>query len=415
MQRYIFALITCLAVMPAKAQQLEYFDVESLKASSKDFEAPAPVADRPSCARWGNCYLDFNSYDPLLIRRGLSPDADKLNVTGGTIDIPGTDNTLEFARQYRQANYQRYDIQSDVALAVYTKSLPKTLFKVLFGIIEDNGSPDGGTYTAINPVVPGAPRPDEADIKALDIPQDEKERLLIELRNAKIQTEGRENPFRRREMLNMMMQVMKEERVAGIEPSFGEPHTWSPEFLEYCRAKGEMIPLGFTKLLTALASGVTSRHFKTGTEAGLINEVLSRQDGSVTIDQMFRASYRLNKGDVYLTILTIENILSDNWRHPRRDDLAVTKKLANICNFYQGKGDKYGAWYHFHGMMLYGYVRGGFRAALIGGVESAGSHVLCGPDEQQEDYANSMGGKIGAGLAKTVNGRLYDGFKPDRN
>jgi hypothetical protein len=339
-------------------------------------------------------------------------------VIGGTIDIPGMNNTLEFARQFRQAAYQRYDLQSDVALAVYTKNLPKTLFQVLFGIAQDNGNPAGGSYNGINPVVEDAAvaLPTEAEIKALDIPQDEKDRMLVQLRNSSLQLEGRVNPFRRKEMLNMMMQVIREEKAAGVEPRFGQPHTWSPEFVKYCREKGEMIPLGFTKLLTALASGVTSRHFRTGTEEALISEILTRQEGSVTLDQVFRASYRVNGGDVYLTILTIENILSDNWRHPQREKLAVTRKLANICNFYQGRGDKYGAWYHFHGIMLYGYVRGGFRAALIGGIETAGSHVLSGgADEQQEDAVNSTGGRIGAKLARIVNEKLYAAFTPDRN
>jgi hypothetical protein len=411
----ILAIIFPLFASQAGAQQLEYVDVQALKDSAKAFEMPAPMA-RPA-AKASNYYLDRNSYDPLLIRRRPA-SSDKINVIGGTIDIPGINNDLEFARQYRQASYQRYDVQSDVALAVYTKNLPKVLFQVLFGIAQDNGNPAGGTYTGINPVIDDTPvaMPTEADILALDLPADEKERLLVQLRNSKLQIEGRVNPFRKKEMLNMMMQIIKEEQAAGLQPKFGEPHTWSPEFIQYCKEKGEMIPLGFTKLLTALASGVTSRHFRTGTEETLINYFLSRPDGSVTMHEAFRNSYRINNGDVYLTILTIENILSDNWRHPQREKLAVTRKLANICNFYEGRGDKYGAWYHFHGIMLYGYVRGGFRAALVGGIETAGSHVLSGGvDEHQEDAVNSMGGKIGARLAKIVNEKLFDAFTPDKN
>ncbi len=410
MKKTIFALITLLAALPAAAQQLDYPDVESLKASSKNFAAPAPER--------ANYYLDAASYDPLLPPRRPSAGSEKLHLTGGNIDIPGVDGTLDFARQYRQAAYQRYDLQSDVALAVYTKNLPKVLFQVLFGIAQDNGNTAGGSYSGINPVVEDAPvaMPTEAEIRALDIPQDEKDRMLVQLHNSGLQLEGRVNPFRRKEMLAMMTQIIKEEKAGGIEPRFGEPHTWSPEFIKYCKGKGEMLPLGFSKLLTALASGVTSRHFKTGTEVPLINYILSRGDNSATLDQVFRASYRLNNGDVYLAILTIENILSDNWRHPKRDKLAVTRKLANICNFYDGKGDKYGAWYHYHGIMLYGYVRGGFRAALIGGIETAGSHVLSGGvNEAQEDAVNSTGGRIGAKLAEIVKEKKYLQFTADKN
>ena len=68
--------------------------------------------------------------------------------------------------------------------------------------------------------------------------------------------------------------------------------------------------------------------------------------------------------------------------------------------------------------MLYAYVRGGLRAALIGGIETAGSHVLNGAndqDEQQEDYVNSMGGKIGAKVAKIVGEKQYETFVADKN
>lgn len=415
MKKIIFTLVTCLSVLPAKALELRDINVKDIKASAESFQTPA-VTPAPAAAQ-GNYYLEPKSYDPLLLR-SRPAGTEKIHVIGGAIDIPGVSSDLEFARQFRQAHYQRYDLQSDVALAVYTKNLPKVLFQVLFGIAQDNGNPAGGSYTGLNPVIEDAPvaLPTEAQINALDLPQDEKDRMIVQLHNSSIQIEGRVNPFRRKEMLNMMMQVIREEKAAGLEPRFGEPHTWSPEFVKYCKDKGEMIPLGFSKLLTALASGVTSRHFRTGTEETLINEILSRQDGSVTLDQVFRASYRVNNGDVYLAILTIENILSDNWRHPQRDKLAVTRKLANICNFYQGRGDKYGAWYHFHGIMLYGYVRGGFKAALVGGIETAGSHVLShGADEQQEDAVNSTGGKIGARLARIVNEKLYAAFTPDKN
>ncbi|MBI4350565.1 MAG: hypothetical protein HY550_03930 [Elusimicrobia bacterium] len=411
MKKTVIALLTCLTVTPVKAQLL-YPDIRNLKTASTAF--PAPAAAR------GNYYLEPNSYDPLLLRRRPAADVNKLNIIGGTIELPGMDGTIGFARQFRQAGYQRHDLQSDVALTVYTKNLPKVLFQVLFGIVEDHGDTNGSSYNDQNPVVQDPPvaMPTEAEILALDIPQDEKERLLVQLRNSKLHLEGRINPFRKKEMLNMMKQIIVEEMRNGLQPKFGEAHEWSPEFMQYCRDKGELIPLVFTKLLTALASGITSRHFKTGTESALIEYFLSREEGSVTLDQAFRRSYQLNDGDVYLTILTIENILSDNWRHPEREKLAVTRKLANISNFYQGKGDKYGAWYHFHGIMLYGYVRGGFRAALVGGIETAGSHVLSGPndqDEQQEDFVNSTGGKIGARLAKIVRENLYQGFVPDRN
>jgi hypothetical protein len=145
-------LIACLAAIPAAAQQFQYVDVAALKAASAALPAPKAA---PAASRARNYYLELNSYDPLLEQP--SREGQKLHIIGGTIDIPGVNGTLDFARAYRQAAYQRHDIQSDVALAVYTKNLPKVLFQVLFGIAEDNGNPNGGTYSDINPVVQDPP------------------------------------------------------------------------------------------------------------------------------------------------------------------------------------------------------------------------------------------------------------------
>ncbi|MCX5791556.1 MAG: hypothetical protein NTY45_04955 [Elusimicrobia bacterium] len=409
MKTIFFILTACLTVLSASAARFEALSLKSINAEARNIEVPA--------AGHGNYYLAPESYDPLLSRSGQN----KLNLIGGSIEIPGMDGTLEFARKYRQSAYSVNDLQSDVALTVYTKGIARTLLNIIIGAINDGGDTGGGTYGGLNPVVSEDPAlqphmPTEAEILAQDIPQDEKERMLVQLRNSKLMMDGRVNPFKVNEMVKMLLQIMKEEAAGGITPKLGTPHTWSPEFTAYCREKGEVIPLTFSKLLVALASGVTSRHFRTGQEEALIGYVLSRPDGSVTMDEMFRASYRLNGGEFYLTILTNLNILSDYWRHPQRDELAVTRKLAAISNFYQGKGDKYGAWYHFQGIMLYGYVQGGLRAWLVGNIESAGSHVLShGQDEQQEDYVNSTGGKVGAKIAGALKKKEYATFTPDRN
>lgn len=411
MTKPAFILACCLAAQPAGAAQFGALNLKNISAEAPRAAAPA--------ANQGNYYLDPNSYDPLLMRR--SGQGEKLSVIGGTIDIPGMDGTLDFARKYRQAAYSVHDLQSDVSLTVYTKGIAKTLLNILIGAINDGGDTNGGTFGGANQVVPSDPAlqphmPTEAEIMAQDIPKEEKERMIVQLHNSQLTMDGRVNPFKVNEMVKMLLQIMKEESAGGIAPKLGTPHTWSPEFMEYSKKTGEVIPLGFSKLLVALASGVTSRHFKTGQEEALINYVLSRPDASITMDQLFRASYRLNNGEFYLTILTNLNILSDYWRHPQRDQLAVTHKLAVISNFYQGKGDKYGAWYHFQGIMLYGYVQGGLRAWLVGNIESAGSHVLShGSDEQQEDYVNTTGGKVGAKIAKAMKNREYAAFTPDRN
>ena len=413
MKKIIFILASTLAAQYAGAARFDDLNIKSGNINGQTVKA-VPAANS------GNYYLDPDSYDPLLAPVRAST-GEKLNIIGGTIDIPGMDGTLDFARKYREAAYNVHDLQSDVALTVYTKGIAKTLLNILIGAINDGGDTSGGSYGALNPVIPDDPAlhphmPTEAEINAQNIPQDEKDRLIVQLHNSKLMMDGSVNPFKVGEMQKMLLQIMKEEMANGITPKLGTPHTWSPEFIAYCKKHGEVIPLNFSKLLVALASGVTSRHFKTGQEEALIAAVLTHPDGSVTMDQMFRASYRLNKGEFYLTLLTIENVLSDFWRHPQREQLAVTRKLAQISNFYQGKGNKYGSWYHFYGLMLYGYVEGGLRAWLVGNIETQGSHVLGHfQNEQQEDFIGSIAGKIGSMTAKSIAKSEYVSFKPDRN
>ncbi|MBU2530476.1 MAG: hypothetical protein KKD35_05495, partial [Elusimicrobia bacterium] len=275
-----------------------------------------------------NTAVNLYPYDPLIPPSAFEKQYRR------PIDIPGINNTLEYAVKFRQLVYSPNDLQSDVSLLTYTKAIPKTLFKVLFGIIDNPTNPNAAVYNEENPVVedvaPENPLPTEDDIMALDIPDEEKERLIIQIKNSNMMIQGRVNPLRVKQILKMYTQIIYEENLNGIAPKYGAPHTWSPEFMQYCRDKGESIPQIFSKLLMALSSGVTSRHMYTGKEDALRNYILSREDESVTLDQLFRQSYILNDGDVYLAILTPLNILSDAWRHPDRNKLAVTRKLSLI-------------------------------------------------------------------------------------
>jgi hypothetical protein len=380
-------------------QNLNSLSVKDLNLKFQDIYVPS-VETKAHTLK-----INLSPYDPLIPPSAFDRDIRR------KIEIPGIDSTLEYAVKFRQYAYQPNDLQSDVSLLTYTKAIPKKLFQVLFGIIDNPTNSNAPIYNEENPVIEDIieenPLPTEDDIMALDIPEAEKERLIIQIRNSKIMIEGRVNPLRVKQILKMYTQIMYEENLNGIKPKYGAPHSWSPEFIRYCNDKGETIPLVFSKLLMSLASGVTSRHMYTGKEDALRNYILSQEDESVTLDQIFRQSYILNDGDVYLSILTPLNILSDAWRHPDRNKLAVTRKLSVITNFYNGKGDKFGSWYHLHGIMLYGYVKGGFKATVVGHIESIGSHILGEGDEQQEDHVNGKGGRIGAKIAKIVKKEKY--------
>lgn len=96
---------------------------------------------------------------------------------------------------------------------------------------------------------------------------------------------------------------------------------------------------------------------------------------------------------------------------PQRRKRALTTKLKDITN-YNYRTDKFGSWYHLFGIMLYGYAEGGFKATVIGTVETWGSHIMGGfQDEKQENYINSRGGRVGNRLKKFVENEEYKKFE----
>ena len=210
----------------------------------------------------------------------------------------------------------------------------------------------------------------------------------------------------------MLTQVIFEERKNGIEPKAGKVHTWSKQFTD--KYKSNFAPFTLApKLLIALAKGTTWQHMATGKELGLIDYMKTCPPHSIQFEQLFRAAYKLNDGDVYLSLMTIENVLAKNWRMPGRENLDVIQRLDDIAN-YGPTGDKYGCWYHLAGMMLYGYTDGALKAQTVGNVETAGSHVLSHFEaEWQENWVNHLGGKIGGNLRELIDTRAYLAAKDD--
>lgn len=218
--------------------------------------------------------------------------------------------------------------------------------------------------------------------------------------SAEPQIEGSEKPIYTQALLAMLQQVILEESQTGVTPSLGEFHQWSDQI----KRQHPFSPtLRFSKILTALALGVSSRVLITEQEGPLKEYLLSQSDNSVTLEMIFRQSYRLNQGNVYLTLLTIENLLSANWKAPNRERIPYIVKLKAIHSHYNGGGDKYGFWYHLFGTMLYGYVQGRIPSQWVGGVEALGSKILAKFEyEKQETFANFLGGKIGAQLRSKI-------------
>ena len=108
----------------------------------------------------------------------------------------------------------------------------------------------------------------------------------------------------------------------------------------------------------------------------LYNWMVAQTEGSLELVDVFRKSYRLNNGDIYKTLMTIENVLAHQWHNPKRESLTINSRLKPITSGHEYGEDKFGTWYHLFEIMLYGYVEGGVRAHIIGRVEALGSKML---------------------------------------
>ena len=201
-----------------------------------------------------------------------------------------------------------------------------------------------------------------------------------------------------------------------ITPTMGEEHDWSPDAKKYLfygfwqrlgrhifgKQKEFPCPIFLrSKLFLCLACGWTSRYLVTGQEKALTERIMKYPDRRVQIHHMFAESYKLNKGNVYLTFLTCENVLAgDPYREDREND-PLQKKLAYIRHDSKDIGDNYGAWYHFFGISLYGLLRAGAVSRSVAEIESIGSFFMEGADKQ-EDYINRYGAIFGKKFKKMM-------------
>ena len=202
-----------------------------------------------------------------------------------------------------------------------------------------------------------------------------------------------------------------------IVPVWGEEHRWSPEAQQYLpfafwhrlwrhwtgRQQDFPMPLFLrTKLFLCLACGWTSRYCVTGQEEALARRILSFPDRSVQIHQVFEESYVLNGGNLYLTFLTCENVLTGQPYRPQRGQDPLQQKLAYIRHDSAPLGDNYGAWYHLFGIALYGMLRAQWVSLTVADLESFGSLFYEGPD-RQETLINRYGARLGHRFRKMVN------------
>ena len=182
-----------------------------------------------------------------------------------------------------------------------------------------------------------------------------------------------------------LKKIIRNEQARGLHASFGRIHTWSAGRTS-----------GLSKIIMALATASSSRFLYVGHEEELIEWIKTRPDNSVSIEALFHKSYILNGGNVYLTLLTIENVLSDATFEEDRENTAVNRKLADL---YAGSPNKFGDWYHMFGTMLAGYV--GEPARLIAKLYGIYRRISRG---EAAEKATMAADKVGADMGVELRG-----------
>ena len=326
---------------------------------------------------------------------------------------PTIEHLNDFLYNYQQSAPAYEDPLGDFALAALTDETTMRLVKATVFKDANHGVDASDIHEVYDPNAPLEPAPTStneltsAQIRALNISDFEKEKMLVDLDNSKLVIEGRVNPVRVQPMIDAITQVIREESRNGIAPTEGSPHVWSKDFTDHCSER--YLGMKLSKILEALGRGDSSRFMMTAEDKNLENWIMSQKDSSIAPHELFRQSYRLNHGDVYLTLLTIENVLSRNWRNPHREDLVLIHHLAPMANFYEGRGTNFGVWYHFFGIVYYGYVYGKTDALIMGSVEHIGSLVMGHfAPQMQKGAVNTTGGAIGAGIKKALEKGLIE-------
>ncbi len=208
----------------------------------------------------------------------------------------------------------------------------------------------------------------------------------------------------------------------AIQPIQGKEPNWSPEAKKYMKfgwwrrlgnfitGKQKDIPsplLASSKLFLCLACGYTTRYMRTGLEDQLNEKILAHPDGSVKPDDFFKEAYILAGGDIFKALLACENVLAGNPYRADRSSDPIQKKLVYLRNDSKQVGDNYGAWYHFFGIAMYGYVRKGPTSRAVAEIESLGSLFLEGRDSQ-EDWINREGAKFGSLLRQMAEKKEWE-------
>ncbi len=312
----------------------------------------------------------------------------------------GMKMTADELSKYRQPKLQYVDPIADVAMFRLTRKAEKAIFRVLVGLDKYSD------YVSLE-------IDDQCSVVPLECQENSFKKYQAELNKKKKSPliASEDQPFNVDDFAFRLLVIIAEESNKGIKPTLGMTHEWSGVFLsEYHDLFHE--ELEFPKLLHALAIGVTHRYMRTGQEENLIQKIVAQPENSLTLEWIFRLSYQLNRGDVYLTLLTVENVLGRHYTVPQREILPVTRRLQS---FVKGEGndlDKFGTWYHLFGVILYGYYVGdqpsALQATTVAQIETLGANIIGSKRNAQKEWVNLLGAQTGARLKKSLKAMIKE-------
>ncbi len=235
----------------------------------------------------------------------------------------------------------------------------------------------------------------------------EKQKIMELFESGKLVVESRKTPINVNGLSLDLIRIIEEEEKNGIPYKKGDSHKWSEQFKKEKKFfSNQTIKSLPSKMLAALSGGKSVDLMVTEKEKDLASFILGQKRSSLTPQELFRKSYQLNQGNVYLSLLTIENVLANGWLHPKRGEFKHTQNLKPFGKVFGSQGDVFGHWYHMFGMIYYGYEKGGFHAAVAGKVEAVGSSVISKfQNERQENRINMSAGKVGSNLRKYISAR----------
>ncbi|MGZ3770971.1 MAG: hypothetical protein ACXVCR_12210 [Bdellovibrio sp.] len=309
----------------------------------------------------------------------------------------GTLLSREKLLQYQQPGYKIVDPIGDLALITLSQDMTGQLCSWVF---TDQNYHTYMEKRESKEIDQCKLSPNECNPQAIE---QYKEYLRTQQKGVCVHSE--EKPINEIELINTIQNIFKTEYLnTKITPTRGIPHDWSGEFMK--SSHDGILPgpitVGMPKLILALAIGVSSRFMIVGKEEDLIKLILQQPVDSITLEWMFEKSYHLNRGNVYNSLLTIENILSKHLMNKDRETLPVTKRLKNFSKDIDCPSDRFGMWYHFWGTVLYGYYdqdRSGFyKADSMGDLENFLAALFSSPRSPQKKWVNLQGASIGKEL-----------------